>query len=160
MEVLGAAEDDFWASLQSVIKVFAARNKELRAKLDQLQLRIDGWYRARKGTARDLDPRAASNLGGGAKAGTADARPSGARVMSNSRNADTPRAALVCKGRRCGGVLKPRLLKSRSPALSPLNLPGLLSELTLGANSLSSKVFRPPVGGVDAKHILGLLHAI
>ena len=50
----GIEPDDFWASLEAILKDLAPRNRALLEKRDSLQNRIDEWHLARKG--QPLDP--------------------------------------------------------------------------------------------------------
>ena len=55
-EALPGTEVDqtaFWNSLNSLLADLAPRNRELLAKRDEIQARIDGWHRARRG--QDFD---------------------------------------------------------------------------------------------------------
>ena len=43
----GVAPETFWSVMQGLVDKFAGKNRELLAKRDQLQSRLDGWHRAR-----------------------------------------------------------------------------------------------------------------
>ena len=45
----GVAPETFWSVMQGLVDKFAGKNRELLAKRDQLQSRLDGWHRARPG---------------------------------------------------------------------------------------------------------------
>ncbi|MHC3126156.1 malate synthase [Brevundimonas sp. GN22] len=45
----GVAPETFWSVMQGLVDKFAGENRELLAKRDQLQSRLDGWHRARPG---------------------------------------------------------------------------------------------------------------
>jgi malate synthase len=49
----GVASDTFWKGLADLVHEFGPRNRELLAKRDALQARIDGWHRANP--ARPID---------------------------------------------------------------------------------------------------------
>ena len=44
----------FWSGLESIVAEFSPRNRELLAKRDELQSRIDAWWREHKGQAFDV----------------------------------------------------------------------------------------------------------
>ncbi|CAN5414282.1 malate synthase G [soil metagenome] len=50
---LGIAADGFWAGVADVFGRFAPENRALLATRDQLQAKIDDWYRGRRGQAND-----------------------------------------------------------------------------------------------------------
>ena len=43
----------FWSGLESIVKTFAPRNRELLAKREELQAKINDWHLARKGQPHD-----------------------------------------------------------------------------------------------------------
>ena len=45
----GVTAETFWSVLEGLVDRFADKNRELLAKRDQIQARIDGWHRARPG---------------------------------------------------------------------------------------------------------------
>ena len=45
----GIAPSNFWASLESILADFSPKNAALLARRDDLQARIDAWWRARRG---------------------------------------------------------------------------------------------------------------
>jgi malate synthase len=50
----GIAPDAFWAGLERVLAAFTPRNATLLARRDELQARIDGWWREHRGKAFDV----------------------------------------------------------------------------------------------------------
>ena len=55
----GVDADAFWAAAAAVLDAFAPRNRELLARRDALQARIDAWHAERRGEAPDPDGYAA-----------------------------------------------------------------------------------------------------
>lgn len=51
----GVDADHFWSSLESVIADLAPRNKELLAKRDAIQAKMDEYYKANPGPIRDME---------------------------------------------------------------------------------------------------------
>ena len=49
----GVAADKFWAGADAVIHDLAPKNRDLLAKRDELQAKIDAWHQARAGQAHD-----------------------------------------------------------------------------------------------------------
>ena len=49
----GIEADAFWTGVAAIFARFAPENRRLLAVRDDLQARIDGWHRARRGTAHD-----------------------------------------------------------------------------------------------------------
>ncbi len=45
----GVSADDFWSGFAKIIADLAPRNRELLAKRDALQAKLDDWHRAHKG---------------------------------------------------------------------------------------------------------------
>ena len=50
----GVDADQFWSSLESIIADLAPRNKELLAKRDAIQARMDEYYQANPGPIKDM----------------------------------------------------------------------------------------------------------
>ncbi len=50
---LGLGADAFWTGTADVFARFASENLKLLRRRDELQARIDSWYRERKGQPRD-----------------------------------------------------------------------------------------------------------
>lgn len=51
----GIDADKFWAEFDKVIHELAPRNKELLAKRDAIQEKMDSWYRDHKGQPLDMN---------------------------------------------------------------------------------------------------------
>jgi malate synthase len=51
---IGVAAEDFWSGLERILAGFTPRNAALLAKRDDLQARIDGWWRDHRGKPFDL----------------------------------------------------------------------------------------------------------
>ncbi len=47
--------DKFWAEFDKIVHELAPRNKELLAKRDEIQEKLDGWYRERKGQSLNIE---------------------------------------------------------------------------------------------------------
>ncbi|HEV7383260.1 MAG TPA: malate synthase G, partial [Phenylobacterium sp.] len=50
----GVSADAFWASLETILADFTPANAALLARRDELQAKIDAWWRARRGKAFDV----------------------------------------------------------------------------------------------------------
>ncbi len=50
----GVEEQAFWNGLQRIVSEFSPRNERLLAKRDELQSRIDAWWREQRGQALDV----------------------------------------------------------------------------------------------------------
>lgn len=50
----GIQAEEFWSGLDSIVHDLAPRNKSLLTKRDELQAKLDSWYRERKGQSIDL----------------------------------------------------------------------------------------------------------
>ncbi|MDX1589743.1 MAG: malate synthase G, partial [Oleiphilaceae bacterium] len=51
----GVDQDSFWSGFSAIVNDLAPRNRELLAKRDDLQAKLDDWYRERKGQSIKLD---------------------------------------------------------------------------------------------------------
>ena len=49
----GVEQEHFWESFASILEEMVPRNRELLAKRDDIQVRIDDWHRERAGQAHD-----------------------------------------------------------------------------------------------------------
>ena len=51
----GVDANKFWAEFDKIVHELAPRNKELLAKRDEIQEKLDGWYRERKGQSLNME---------------------------------------------------------------------------------------------------------
>jgi malate synthase len=51
----GVEAEQFWSALDAIVHELGPRNRELLARRDELQAKIDGWHRERRGQLFDLD---------------------------------------------------------------------------------------------------------
>ena len=49
----GLEQEAFWAGFAKLLKHFATTNAVLLGKRDEIQKKLDGWYRAQKGKPHD-----------------------------------------------------------------------------------------------------------
>ena len=51
----GVDANKFWAEFDKIVHELAPRNKELLAKRDEIQEKLDGWYRERRGQSLNME---------------------------------------------------------------------------------------------------------
>ncbi|WP_420823147.1 malate synthase G [Tsuneonella mangrovi] len=51
----GISDDDFWTGAARIFDTFTPRNRELLAKRDAIQAKIDDWHKANPGKIEDMD---------------------------------------------------------------------------------------------------------
>ena len=133
----GIEEAAFWQGLDRIIHDFAPVNRRLLARRDELQAKIDGWYRDRRG--RDIDEAADK----GFLQDIGYLVPEGPAFAVDTANVDAEIAA----------VAGPQLVVPISNARYALNAAnarwGSLYDALYGSDAIPRDASKPPAKGYD-----------